>query len=80
MLLLVAAAAIAGAREGEPWLRSGLAACTPEAQRCLEKLEARLGLPGGGHGRAGIERALLELQQTDPECALLLHGAALTGF
>lgn len=79
-LLLAAAAAVAGARDGEPWLRSWPEACTPEAQRCLEKLESRVGLQGGAHGGAGIERALLELQETDPECALLLRTATLTGF
>lgn len=70
--------AVAGGRDGEPWRRSWPEACTPEAQGCLEKLEARLQLHG--HGRTGMEQALLELEETDPVCALLLRSVALTGY
>jgi hypothetical protein len=57
--------------------------CTPELQKCLEKLEARLYFSGrslDGLGGLGVEQALLELDETDAECALLLRGANLLGF
>jgi hypothetical protein len=60
----------------EPWARGIPRACTPEAQKCLEKLEARLYLRGRSHDQIGFEQALLEMQETDPECALLLRNAS----
>jgi hypothetical protein len=77
-LLFVTAASGATWGEAEPWFRGFPPACTPEAQACLDKLEARLRLHA--HSAAGIEQALLELQETDPGCALLLRSVALTGF
>jgi len=62
--------------EAEPRARTSPRACTPEAQKCLEKLETRLRF----HGRNRIENALLELQETDPGCALLLQGRGFQGF
>ena len=46
--------------------------CTPEAHRCLEKLRSLLA-PGDGPPYARIEKALLELSETNPECAALLR-------
>ncbi len=51
--------------------------CQPEMQRCLEKLRLRLPAGEGGPQWSRIEQSLLELQEADPECALLLRGAAL---
>jgi len=48
-------------------------ACTPEVQRCLEKLEARVLLMGRSLDGVSIDQALLELRQTDPVCVLLLE-------
>jgi type 1 fimbria pilin len=56
------------------WGRAVPKACTPEAQRCLEKLEARILLMGRNPDGVSIDQALLELHQTDPVCALLLEG------
>jgi hypothetical protein len=56
------------------WGRAVPKACSPEVQRCLEKLEARMLLMGRSLDGANIEQALLELQSTDPECALMLEG------
>jgi hypothetical protein len=56
------------------WGRAVPKACTPEVQRCLEKLEARMLLMGRTLEGVGIEQALFELRQTDPECVLLLEG------
>jgi len=66
--------------EAEPRARISPRACTPEAQKCLEKLETRLRFHGHIHGWSRIENALLELQDTDPGCALLLQGRAFQGF
>ena len=74
-LLLVASPGFGGTWATEPWGRSVPRACTPEVQKCLEKLEARLQRLG-----IGIEQALLELHETDPECTLLLRSAGLYGF
>jgi len=64
----------------EPWLRTFPKACTPEMQRCLDKLELRLGFHGRIHNWLEIESALLELEETDPDCALLLRGRGFHGF
>jgi len=64
----------------EPWLRTFPKACTPEMQRCLDKLELRLRFHGRIHDWLEIENALLELHETDPECALLLQGRGFHGF
>jgi hypothetical protein len=72
---LLLATGFGGTWATEPWGRSVPRACTPELQKCLEKLEARL-----QRHWIGIERALLELQETDPECALLLRDAGMAGL
>ncbi len=54
--------------------------CTPERQKCLERLERRLPLDGGTRDRSEIESALFHLQANNPECALLLQGTVLLGF
>ncbi len=72
--LLTASTGSGDAWEGFP------RACTPEVQRCLDKLEWRLRLHDSVHDWARIEQALLELHATDPECALLLQGRALHGL
>jgi hypothetical protein len=74
-LLFATSPGFGGTWATEPWGRSVPRACTPEAQKCLEKLEARL----QRHG-IGIERALFELHETDPECALLLRDAGMAGL
>jgi hypothetical protein len=79
-LLLATSPGFGGTWASEPWGRSVPRACTPEAQKCLEKLEVRLQRLGHAHDAIGIDRALLELHETDPECALLLRGAGLNGF
>lgn len=79
-LLLAAASGFGSTWAIEPWGRSALRACTSEVQQCLEKLESKLQLHGHTHSGIGVERALLELHETDPECALLLRSAGLYGF
>jgi hypothetical protein len=79
-LLLATSPGFGGTWATEPWGRSVPRACTPEVQKCLEKLEARLQRLGHTHDGIGIDRALLELHETDPECALLLRGAGLYGL
>lgn len=64
----------------EPWARSFPKACTPEMQKCLDKLELRLGFHGRIHDWLEIENALLDLHQTDPGCALLLQSRGFHGF
>ena len=78
--LLAASPGFGRSWEDNPWARSSARACTPEVQRCLEKLEARLHFHGRIHDWLEIENALLELHQTDPECALLLQGRGFHGF
>lgn len=51
--------------------------CQPDMQRCLEKLRSRLQKGEGAPHWSRIEQSLLELHEADPECALLLRGAAL---
>ena len=79
-LLLATSPGFGGTWATEPWSRSVPRACTPEAQKCLEKLEARLERLSHAHDGIGIERALIELHEADPECALLLRGAGLSGL
>jgi hypothetical protein len=78
--LLAALPGPGDAGTGDPWLRSYPRGCTPEMQKCLEKLEARLLLLGRSSDGSGIEQALLELHETDPGCALLLQNRELHGF
>jgi hypothetical protein len=49
-------------------------------QRCLDKLDLRLGFHGRSHDWLEIENALLELHETDPACALLLQARGFHGF
>jgi hypothetical protein len=78
---LLAASPVSGdTRAAEPWARSFPKACTPEMQRCLDKLELRLGFHGRIHNWLEVENALLALQETDPACALLLQGRGFHGF
>ena len=78
---LLAASPVSGdTRTVEPWAGSFPRACTPDVQRCLDKLELRLGFHGRIHNWLEIENALLELQETDPTCALLLQGRVFHGF
>jgi len=79
-LLLATSPGVGGTWATEPWGRSLPRACTPEVQKCLEKLEARLQFLGRTHDGVGIERALLDLHETEPECALLLRSAGLKGL
>jgi hypothetical protein len=74
-LLLATSPGFGGTWTTEPWGRSVPRACTSDVQKCLEKLEVRRQLHGHTHDGIGIERALLELHETDPECALLLRAA-----
>ena len=78
-LLLAASPGFGGTWTTEPWGPSAPRACTSEGQKCLEKLEARLQLYAHARDGTGLERAMLELHETDPECALLLRSAVLTG-
>jgi hypothetical protein len=73
-LLFATSPGFGGTWEADPWARSFPRACTPEVQKCLEKLEARL------HLGIGIEQALLELHESDPACALLLRSGGLHGL
>jgi hypothetical protein len=75
-LLFATSPGFGGTWAAEPWARSFPQACTPEMQKCLEKLEARLQLHGRTHDGIGIEQALLELHETDPACALLLQSGS----
>ncbi len=79
-LLLAMSPGFGGTWTTEPWGRSVPRACTSEAQQCLEKLEARLQRHGHTLDGLGVERALLELHESDPECALLLRSAGLSGL
>jgi hypothetical protein len=79
-LLFATSPGFGGTWATEPWGRSFPRACTPEVQKCLEKLEARLQLHGRARDGIGIEWALVELHETEPECALLLRGAGLHGL
>jgi hypothetical protein len=79
-LLLAGLPAFGDTWAAEPWVRSFPKACTPEMQRCLDKLELRLGFHGRVHDWLEIENALLELHQTDSACALLLQGRGFHGF
>lgn len=47
--------------------------CTPEAHKCEQKLDVLL-YPSDEPRHVRIERALLELSETDPECAALLRA------
>ena len=76
-LLLTTSPGFGATWEADPSARR---ACTPELQKCLEKLELRLQLHGRIHDGTRLERALLELQETDPECALMLRDRGLHGF
>jgi hypothetical protein len=76
-LLLVVTAASGGTWGAESFPRGLPRGCTPEAQKCMEKLEARFRLPAGAGDGYGIERALIELEETDPVCAMLLRSAGL---
>jgi hypothetical protein len=78
--LLAASPALGDTWAAEPWARGFPRTCTPEVQRCLDKLEMRLRFHGRMHDAIGIEQALLELHETDPECALLLRGRGFHGF
>lgn len=80
ILLLAASPGLGGTWATEPWHRSVPRACTPEVQKCLEKLEARLQRQGHAHEGIGFERALLELHESDPDCAVLLLVAGLYGL
>ncbi len=77
---LAASPAVGDAWAAEPWAGSSPRACTREMQRCLDKLELRLGFHGRIHNWLEIENALLELQETDPECAELLRSTGFHGF
>jgi hypothetical protein len=78
--LLAAPSGSAAGWDDERWARAFPRSCAPELQRCLEKLETRLQFHGRVHDWLGIEQALRELHETDPECALLLRGAGLYGL
>jgi hypothetical protein len=79
-LLLVVPAGHSGSWEAEPLGRSFPRACTPEVQKCLDKFETRLRLNGRTLDVGGVDQALRELHESDPECALLLQGAGFRGF
>ncbi len=76
--LFAAAPGFGGTGRDEPWAWAFPPPCTPEAQRCLEKLEARL-LLHGRSDRAQIAGALLEMHITDPQCAALLSSTIWLG-
>jgi hypothetical protein len=69
--LCAASEHLGAARDDPAWTWSQPPSCTPEVRTCLEKLEARLGFDTGLNR---IDKALLELYATDPQCALLLDG------
>jgi hypothetical protein len=79
-LLFATSSGFGGTWATVPWAGSSARACTADMQKCLEKLEARLQLHGHSLDRLDIERALLELNESDPECALRLRSAGLFGF
>jgi hypothetical protein len=77
--VLVAFPGSGGAGVSDPWDRAVPKACTPEVQRCLEKLEARMLLMGRTLEGVSVDQALFELRETDAGCVLLLEGRLL-GF
>jgi hypothetical protein len=78
--LLAGASGSIDARVAEPWAWSAPRACTPEVHRCLEKLEARVYFQGRSLDEMSMDQVLLELQETDAECALLLQATGLYGL
>jgi hypothetical protein len=72
--LLVAFPGSGDAGVSDLWDRAVPKACTPEVQRCLEKLEARMLLMGRTLDGVSIDQALFELRETDQGCVLLLEG------
>jgi hypothetical protein len=65
----------------EPALRVEMPSpsCTVEEQKCLDRLNQRLDAYGRIRDWNQIEDALLDLQKTHPECALLLQGTDFLG-
>jgi hypothetical protein len=86
--VLLAAILATSSASGGAWERDHSASafqpsCTAELQRCLAKLETlqlRQQFYEGIEDWSRVERALLRLQETNPECALLLEGAGLQGL
>jgi len=74
-LVLTAPAALAGADDGALGTGTFPSGCTSEARRCEEKLAA-LGYPGYRpyHPSLGREQAILDLLESDPDCATVLWG------
>jgi hypothetical protein len=72
--LLPAFPGLGDAGASDLWGRAVPKACTPEVQRCMEKLETRMLLMGRTLDGVGVEQALFELYQDDPECVLLLEA------
>lgn len=77
---LATAAGVGATQEHELLTGALRTSCTSERQTCLEKLERRLPLDGRIHDRSEIESALFQLQEDNPECALLLQGTVLHGY
>ncbi|MGB8437151.1 MAG: hypothetical protein WCE38_23125 [Burkholderiales bacterium] len=77
---LATASGVGATQEHELLTGALQASCTSERQMCLERLARRFPLDGRMHDRSEIERALFELHEKNPECALLLQGTILNGF
>lgn len=77
IVLAAAPPALTSAAAIERADRRATSACQPEMLQCLEKLKARLPAWDGPLNLSRIEQSLLELNESDPECALLLRGASL---
>ena len=74
--LLILPPAFGGTEDGGFGTGSSQSSCIPEAQKCLEKLEALRYSNDSAHA-LGTQQALLRLLDIDPHCAMLLWGTVL---
>ena len=72
-LVLTVPAALAGVNDGELGTGTFPSGCTSEARKCEEKLAA-LGYPGPYQPSLRREQAILDLLESDPDCATVLWG------
>jgi|AP12_2_1047962.scaffolds.fasta_scaffold13362_2 hypothetical protein len=78
--LVVAAPGFGGDLEPGVPTRVSQPACTPEAQRCREALKTKLLVRGHIDDWVRIGGAYRILEDSDPECALLLRERNLKGL
>jgi hypothetical protein len=79
MALFLISPVIGSAWDPVPRVEMSSPSCTVEEQKCLDRLNQRLESYGRIHDWTQIEDALLDLQKTHPECAMLLQGTDFHG-